>query len=419
LGAGAGQLLAGCGGGASAKGPVEIRYWTGWTGDELNAQKRLVEEFNRAHPGIRVLILSVAGSYTKVRIAFAGGATPDVCSAIWADELAGYAMRGVLTPLDGLLARSGRRTDEFVPGVERMFRYRDRTYALAVTTNTNFIVYNKRIFREAGLDPDRPPRTIEELDAAALACTKYAPGGSFVRYGYRPALLLLWAYVFGGSWYDAASGEVTANHPRNVEALRWLASYGEKYDVTRMQSFEAGFGGSSTPNGPFFVGKTAMWQTGEFALAHIRRYAPDLDWGWFPLPYPAGGRPRTTGAGGSVFAIPAATRHPAEAWTFLNWMTQPYAVGEFCSAITNLPPLRSLGKSERFRKEPMFRFALDLAASENVFGPPGMPIWPRYSQDIRRLEDHAVLGRQDPQRLLDDLQARTEHNLRRLEREAL
>ena len=52
-----------------------------------------------------------------------------------------------------------------------MLRYGDRTYGLAVTTNTNFLVYNKRIFREAGLDPERPPRTIEELDAAAQACT--------------------------------------------------------------------------------------------------------------------------------------------------------------------------------------------------------------------------------------------------------
>lgn len=417
--AAAGLLLPGCGGDASAKGPVEIRYWTGWTGDELAVQQRLVDEFNRAHPEIRVLLLSVAGSYQKVRIAFAGGATPDVCSAIWSDELAGYAMRGVLTPLDDLLTRSGRRTDEFVPGIERMGRYRGKTYALAVTANTNFIVYNKQIFRESGLDAERPPQTVEELDAAAKACTRYGAGGSFIRYGYRPSGLLLWSYVFGGRWYDETADRVTANDPRNVEALRWLASYGEKYDITRMQSFESGFGGTSTPNGPFFVGKTAMWQTGEYALAHLHRYAPNLEWGWFPLPPPPGGRQNTCAAAGSVFAIPVATHHPAEAWTFLDWITQPYAVGEFCAAIANLPPLKVLGKSERFRKEPLLEFALDLAAGQNVFGPPGMPIWPRYNQEIRRIEDHAVFGRQDPQRLLDDLTFRMERDLRRAEREVL
>ena len=95
------SFASGCAGRAEGRGPVEIRYWTGWTGHQLDAQKRLVDEFNRTHPHIRVRVLSVAGSYQKVRIAFAGGATPDVCSAVWADELAGYAIRGVLRPLDG------------------------------------------------------------------------------------------------------------------------------------------------------------------------------------------------------------------------------------------------------------------------------------------------------------------------------
>ena len=65
-------------------GKVILHYWTGWTGEELETQKRIVERFNRTHPNIEVKILSIAGSYQKVRIAFAGGSTPDVCSAIWA-----------------------------------------------------------------------------------------------------------------------------------------------------------------------------------------------------------------------------------------------------------------------------------------------------------------------------------------------
>ena len=416
-GTGLAALVSGCGT-ATANGPVEIRYWTGWTGHEMDAQKKLVDRFNATHPKIRVRILSVAGSYQKVRLAFAGGATPDVCSAVWADELAGYAMRGVLHPLDEDMARSGRSVDEYVPGVARMLQYEGRTYGMAVTTNTNFLVYNKKIFREAGLDPERPPQSIAELDHAAEACTKYGPGGSFVRYGYRPAGLNLWAYVFGGRWYDPASHRVTADEPHNEAALRWLASYGDRYDITRMQSFESSFGSNATPNGPFFVGKVAMWQTGEWALEHIRRYAPGLEWGWMPLPYPPGGRPNTTGAGGSVFIIPSATHHPQEAWEFLDWLTRPAAVYQFCSDITNLPPLREVAKSPEFRQEPLFRFALDLDAGQNVFGPPGMPVWPRYTQEIGRVEDRAVFGRQDPHQLLQELQSRMERELARTLKEA-
>lgn len=411
-------LSGGCSRVGAERGPVEIRYWTGWSGHELDVQKKLVEEFNRTHPGIRVRILSVFNSYQKVRIAFAGGATPDVCSAVWADELAGYAMRGVLQPLDEPMARSGRKLDEWVPGTARMLRYQGRTYGLAVTANTHFIVYNKQIFREVGLDPERPPRTIAELDEAVERCTRVGRGGLLERYGMRPQELHRWVYVFGGRWYDEKTGQITANHPRNVEALRWMASYAKRFDVSRMQNFEASFGSSSTPNGPFFVGKTGMWQTGEFALEHLRRYAPNLEWGWFPLPAPPEGRPNSTSASGSVFVIPAATRYPREAWTFLNWITSPPAVGQFCEEIANLPPLRELAASPRFRKEPLFSFALDLASGENVFGPPPVPTWPRYKMEIQRAEEEAIMGGVDPQRVLDDLDARMEKELARTLRDA-
>jgi multiple sugar transport system substrate-binding protein len=398
-------------------GPVEIRYWTGWTGHELDAQKRLVDEFNRTHRGIRVRILSVAGSYQKLRIAFAGAATPDVASCVWAEELASYAARGVLSPLDERLVASGRSTDEWVPGVRDMLRYQGKTYGLTVTTNTFFIVYNKKLFREAGLDPERPPRTIEELDAAAAACTQVAPEGRLVRVGLRPKGLLYWSYAFGGSWYDPATGRITANQPGNVRALRWMASYAQRYGSTRLQSFEASYGGNATPSGPFFTGKIAMWQIGEPAREFIRRYAPGMEYGWFALPAPPGGRPNSTVTSGSVFVIPAATRHPREAWTFLNWLTQPYAVGEFCESIVNLPPLKQLASSPRFRKEPLFAFALDLASGENVFGPPPMPAWGTYTSEITRAEEAGMFGGQDPQQVLDRLQATMEKELRRVERE--
>ncbi len=406
---------AGCGR-PSRTGTTEIVYWTGWSGHEFEVQQRLIDEFNRTHPGIHVHMLSQFGTsgYQKVRIAFAGGATPDVMSTVWADELAGYAMRGVLTPLDDYLRKSGRNVNrEFTPGVARMLQVDGHVYGLAVTTNTNFIAYNKQIFADAGLNPDRPPRTIAELDAAAQACTKYDAQGNFIRYGFRPGGLNLWAYVFGGQWYDPVSRRVTANDPHNVAALEWMASYRKKYDIQRMEAFQTTFGSDETPSGPFFVGKVAMWSTGEWAQEFIRRYAPRLRWGWFALPAPPNGRRNCTTAGGSVFVIPAACRHKKEAWEFLNWISSPHAVKAFCLGIGNVPPLISVGKDPAFQRDPLFRFAIAIAQGRNSFGPPPIPIWPTYSREIARVEQAAMLGGEDPKRLLDDLQVRMSRELRR------
>lgn len=411
--------MAGCGR-RSRSDVTEIIYWTGWSGHELEAQKQLVDRFNREHPHIHVRILSQFGvsGYQKVRIAFAGGATPDVMSTVWADELAGYAKRHVLEPLDGYLKASGRDVNrEFTPGVARMLQVDGKVWALAVTTNTNFIAYNRQIFREAGLDPNRPPRTIEELDRVADQCTVYDRNHDFVRYGFRPSGLNMWVYVFGGGWYDPKTDRITANDPRNVAALRWMASYGKRYNIRKMDIFQTTFGSNETANGPFFVGKIAMWSAGEWAQQFIARYAPHLDWGYIPLPAPPGGRVNTTTAGGSVFVIPAACPHKKEAWEFLNWLTSPDPVEKFCREIGNVPPLITVGDRPSFQKDPLFKFAVDIAQGKNSFGPPPLAIWPTYSREITRTEEAATLSGKDPQAVLDDLQRRMVIERRRSDRD--
>jgi ABC-type glycerol-3-phosphate transport system substrate-binding protein len=408
-------VLAGCRSDGSARdNRTDIVYWTGWSGPELDLQESLAADFNQQNSRVRVRVLTQFGQsgYQKVRIAFAGGATPDLMSTVWAEELASYALRGVLTPLDDYLAGSGRSLTEFTPGVARMLTVEGKTYGLAVTTNTTFIAYNKAIFREVGLDPDNPPRTIAELDDAVWRCTTRDARGGYVRYGFRPSGLSLWAYVFGGQWVDPISGAITASHPGNYAALQWLQTYSKRYDLRKMQSFETTFGSTKSPSGPFFVGKIALWQTGEWAQEYVRRYAPNLEWGWFPLPIPPGGRPNVTRVGGSVFVIPAACRNKDAAWEFLNWITSPAPVKRFCLNAHNLPPLISVGNDPVFQNDPLYKFGVRISQGSNAFGPPPIPIWTTYTREIDRLEEKVMLGGADPKEGLETLQYAMEKELR-------
>jgi len=398
-------------------GVVQITYWTGWTGREFDVQKKLVEEFNRTHARVNVRMISV-GSYggvnQKVKVALSTGAVPDVCSAVWSHELAGYAFRGVLDPLDTYMAKSGRRGDEFMPGIWKSLNYKGRPYALCATTNSLFVAYNKKVFRECGLDPNRPPRTIAELDRAVAAVTKSDSRGDYVRYGFRPTWLEGWAYAFGGQWYDEKTGRITANDPRNVRCLRWMASYSKKYDVRRMMAFEQTFGSAQSANGSFFTGKQIMLVTGEWIQQFVDRYARNLEWGFFPFPCPPGGRRDYTSVSGSVFVIPAASKRKRAAWEFLNWICGPYAVKRFCLSVGNLPPLESVAAQPEFQKDPVVRFALSLTGGRNAIGAVPIPIWANYQNEILRAEDYAVTGGQDPKRLLDDLTVKIQRELDRV-----
>jgi len=346
--------------------------------------------------------VTLAGVYQKVRIAFAGEDTPDLLSCCWAQEMAGYAVRGVLTPLDAFIARDRPALkEEYFPGLWRSFQFEGQTMALAVTTNASFFYYNRDIFREVGLDPDWHPKTTDELLETIEKCTIRDPRGNYVRYGYRPSNLEWWAYIFGGEWYDAKTHTVLADHPRNVEALRFLQDFARTHDIRKMQTFESSMGGFLSTQNPLFVGKAAMTTAGEWFQEHLEDYAPNLNYGYFAAPAPAGGRERCVTFGGSFFVIPAGHPQEHEAWQFLNWLTQPEQVKEFCLGIGNLPPLKSVMEEPEFRDNPVFRFAGDLMAGENVFGPPGMPVWTRYVEEINRSEERCVFHNVDP---LEELQ---------------
>lgn len=377
-------------------------------------QEALADRFNRQNRRVRVRVLTQFGEsgYQKVRISFAGGATPDLMSTVWAADLASYALRGVLMPLDDYLARSGRSLTEWTPGVARMLTVEGETYGLAVTTNTTIIAYNKAIFREVGLDSENSLRTIDELDEAALRCTTRDASGGYVRYGFRPSDLPTWAYVFGGQWVDPASGAITASHEGNLAALRWFQSYSKRYDLRKMQAFQTTFGNVKSPSAPFFVGKIALWQTGEWAQRYVRRYAPKLDWGWFSLPKPSGGRSDVSAVDGSVFVIPAACRNKDAAWEFLNWLSSPVPVKEFCTEAHNLPPLIKVGEDAVFQNDPLYKFCVGLSQGQNAFGPPPIPIWSTYKQEIQRTEEKVMLGGADPEQALNSLQKAMEKELR-------
>ena len=410
-------VLPGCRNARGQEGPVEIVYWTGWSGNELEIQQALVDEFNREHPKIHVRILSVFGSYQKVRIAFAGGDTPDVCSAVWSDELAGYAMRGALTPLDEFYAKSGRSPDEWMPAAWDMVRYHDRTWGLLSTINANFIVYNKDAFEREGLTP---PKTLSEFDRINETLMVRGPGGSYKSYGMRPSGLLFWAYVFGGHWFEPETGQVTANHPKNVEALRYLQKFAETHDIRRMEVFESTFGSMETPSGPFFTGKQKMYFTGSWIGETIKRYAPEnFRYGYFPVPPPPGGRAECSTVSASVFVIPSASEHKEEAWTFLNWFTSPEVNKRWCMSIRNDSPLRAVATSPEMQADPLLSMSAKIEAGPNAFGPPQMPIWPAYVTAITRAEDQAVHAGKDPKALLDGVQRQIEREWARAKREAV
>ena len=146
---------------ARISGRLVLEYWEKWTGFEREAMARVVDDFNNSQDKIFVRFLSVSRVDQKMMLATAGGVPPDVVG-LWAINLPSYAENNALMPLDYLAKDAGIRQEDYLPVFWKLCSYRNFLWALPSTPSVTALHWNKKMFRDAGLDPEKPPRTIAE-----------------------------------------------------------------------------------------------------------------------------------------------------------------------------------------------------------------------------------------------------------------
>jgi len=446
----------GCGGGADeATGPRRITYWEKWTGFEGEAMGRVVEAFNAnqrdkaaADPSYRpieVEMVTVARVDQKLLVAIAGDNPPDV-AGVWVETVYPFADKGALVDLTDKLAAAGITRDKYIGIYWDMCEHRGRMWALPTTPWTTALHWNKRLFREAGLDPDTPPKTIEQLDAWAEKLTRWevtTDNGTEVRTGYcpdvpdenkrliqvgfLPAVPGWWAYAwgpyFGGTHIDA-DGRLSAHSPANVRAYAWVASFTRHLGEKNVQKFISSAGNFSSPQNPFMAGKVAMEVQGVWMYNFIEKYAPGMKWGAAPFPHPAD-RPdlaRSAVAGGDTIVIPTGSRHKGEAFAFITFVNSRRGMEILCGGHRKFLPLKPPADGpDTFLAEhphPYIRMFSDLSNSPNAIVMPKTGIWAEYQREMvdacTRIQNLSVT----PDEALAEVQERMSKALERSERRA-
>src|SRR5207248_3831061 len=179
-------ILAGCYQ-VEARDRLVIEFWSGWTGTEAKVFQALVDRFNREHPHLFVHNFGGVQDDTKTIRAITAGVPPDAFF-LWVTATIGpLAANGALRPLDDRLRSGGLTERDFVPVSLDLCRYQGHLYALPVLIDGGALYWNKRAFREVGLDPDRPPRTPEEMIRYARLLTRRDAEGHLTRVGFQPA----------------------------------------------------------------------------------------------------------------------------------------------------------------------------------------------------------------------------------------
>ncbi len=410
----------------AAPAPVEkvkIVYWHGWTEKFEDMVIRLAKGFMSRNPDIEVeeVVVPHGEMFTKILTAVAAGDVPDVMMVFnGGGRVYSLAEEKAILPLaDVGDPDSFAAVKEWIfPASWDLATYKGELYGLPQWQQAYCIQYNKKLLAEAGI-PDAPPKDLAELDAIAEKLTVYDDKGNIRRMGFYDTWLNRWLPHFGGRLLDE-QGNPQANHPNNVKALEWIVSYSHKYDIKKISDFTAAIAGERAGAvDPFLMEQYAMWANGPWVLGTTKEYAPEgFQYGVWNLPPPPGMTGYGTWTYGDILTIPKGTKHPAEAFRYIRYLTglddpetysSLYLMPPIGGGRPHMPPSQKLVDTPAFKKVideyPGYEKFLDaLFKADRYLFPPKIPIAEFYSSRIGPWVDRARLLEVTPQEALDGLQ---------------
>jgi multiple sugar transport system substrate-binding protein len=392
--------------------PHVVTVWQPFGAEDQAGLDHCVAEFERTHPGIHVKMSYASNDLTssqKLFLAIAGGVGPDV-TFVDGQQLSEWAARGALADLTPSFDKSGLKPDDFWGPRWRESTFRGHVYAIPWGADPNFaLVWNKDMFRNAGLDPNRPPRTIDDLDRMNDKLTVRDKEGNISTLGINPFewrganSMFTWGYAFGGNLYKEPDAEhplgtVTADNPKVVEALEWLARFARKYDVRKITSFSSQVVGIG--NDPFFAGKSAMRLLHVSQIKNLKQYAPTMDLGIGLIPAPMDGEYPNGWIGGWSLAVPRNRQVRPEAFEFIKWMcTSTVATTIEATQMEQFPAYAKSPVFVRLSQDPIrgvFYKILSNAKHVRTL----MPVQGYYMERIGRAMDEVLYGGDSPQSAL-------------------
>ncbi len=405
-------------------GKVHVKYWEKWTDFEFDSMKHVVDVFNSEHPNIQVDILSVSGIQDKTLMAISGNIPPDV-AGLYGGNVTQYADDHAVYTLDDMCKEAGISADQYVPAFWNVCTVRNHIYAMPTTPASVALHWNKDMFKVAGLNPDKPPATWEEVAQMADKITTRDPGGHIKQAGFLPAepgwWNWMWGPLFGGKLYEVdaqGKGHVTINSPDNVRGFEYCASFAKKYGPGNLSTFRNGFGQFSSPQNGFLAGHLAMEPQGVWMYNFITKFAPDLKWSAAELPYPADRPDLKAGTiiDLDVLCIPRGAKHVKEAFEFVKFVESQRGMEMLCLGQKKASPLIKVSPEFYARHpNPYIKLFAELPKGKNAYAVPKVGIWPEYTSEIDSAFSKIMLEQETPQKALDDVANRMQPKLEQYE----
>ena len=398
-------LLTGAGGtAATAQDKTTLNVWVrNYTLDQDSPYKTAEAAFEAKHPDVDVVLTGLAYDelYQKLLLSKSGGAPVDVFTmdTIWLGQMAD---EGIAANLDDYYANFGQVSD--IPdNYLASSKWKDSYYGVWLNSDVRLMLWNKDLFTQAGLDPEKPPTTWDELISMGKQVVEKVPGTFGV--GFPGALEeatadrwypLLW--MAGGDLLTPDFSKAAFNSEAGVKALQLYADL-IAAGVTPPDVIAQN--GDDVENS-VFSGKYAMMlsnvSTGQADIQDMEAAEYGKHFGAAQIPL-CDGCQAASGAGGYLLGVAEASQNKDLAFEFIDMATAQDNILPFEVAQQRVPTRKSgLANTDAF-KDLWYFDQVGKAAQVAHFAP-----WvPQYPQLLTRVYTaiQEVIAGGDPKVALD------------------
>lgn len=286
-----------------------------------------VKAFEEENPDIKIITTITPANAqeieTKLNAAKMSGTYPDVFVAYLA-FMGTRGSRGEFTDLSPYIDSWDGKSDVFEAAFQAG-QYQGKTYGIGFQPNPEMLVYRKDYFEEAGLDPEQPPQTWEELASYAEKLVKRDESGNVIRAGMdipalTPATVFLDIFMRqnGSMIIDEVNGKPAFTDENSIEALQYLVDLHDK-NVSIPFDFQ------KRSESPFFSGRAAMGFLSPAHVGSIIQNNPELEdqIGFVPLMTK---KEKVSFTGWQLFTIGSESEVKDEAWKFIEFAMSPEQV---------------------------------------------------------------------------------------------
>jgi len=390
-----------------------IDFWHFWGSPvRRNAIRRVLAICQQQLPNIKVNeTFKPFGDIWTANIAAvaAGSGMPDV---IVEDrpKLPQRAADNIDQSLQEYVTRDSFDSSQFWPFAWEQTLYNDEPYGIPFETEVRVLYWNKNAFKEAGLDPEQPPKTWAELEQFADKLDKKNDDGSYARIGFLPLWNIgpdVWGYTNDVEWVSEG-GQPSVNDPKAIETMefikKWIDRYGGWQNV---QNYKGQFG--SAPNDVFMSGGVAMLTDINGYTSQLDFFRPrvtnaagemeNLDWGVSDLPY---NTDKASWSGGMALSIPRGAKNPEAAWEFIKCATGPEAQASWSRDTYAMAANQAAAKDPVLLADPRWQFFVD--AMSYTTGGTYLTEYPNYFEQINQRQEQVWRGEMTAQQALDEAQ---------------